>query len=135
MPDSFSDQMNARLRELRGTTIDRERPEGGIGEEIADALRNPPRGSSPKAKARTAEPVGPEPTIEPDVGLGTAMGQYRRWVYQHRELLDSASRLPGERGYDPSSVGQGDTFELVTRRVGEWRDRRRRRRRSGGSSS
>jgi hypothetical protein len=109
-----NDWMNDQLRARAGTTVVRS---DEAGEEIADALRAH-RGHepiSPQGRARAAEPVGPEPQTQ-------SVGEYRRWLYQHAANLDAAGRLPGERGYNPRTVGDRDSFELVAERVRRWRD-------------
>jgi hypothetical protein len=116
MPRPNNDWMNDQLRERAGRTVTRD---DRAGDEINDAPRVA-RGYEPRHLAnrvRTAEPVGPEP--DPATH---ALRQYRDWLYQHGDLLDAEARLPGESGYDRSTVGEGDTLLLRQRRINRWRE-------------
>jgi hypothetical protein len=109
----MNDQLRARAR---GTVI---RSDEG-GEQIAAELRRyaPSYDPSTDRNPRTAPPVGPEPQTQ-------SVGDYRRWLYQHASNLDSQGRLPGESGYNPRTVGERDSFELLAERVRRWRDANR----------
>jgi hypothetical protein len=115
VPDN--EWMNRQLRERAGTTV--VRSDAG-GEEIAAALRRfaPSYDPATDPSPHTAPPVGPEPDTQ-------SVGDYRRWLYQHASNLDAGGRLPGESGYNPRTVGDRDSFELVAERVRRWRDANR----------
>jgi hypothetical protein len=117
MPKDENAWMNDQLRARAGTNVARS-DQGG--DEIAAALRRfaPSYDPATDPSPHTAAPVGPEPQTQ-------SVGDYQRWLYQHAANLDAAARLPGERGYNPRTVGDRDSFELVAERVGRWRDANR----------
>jgi hypothetical protein len=76
-PRTFGDLMNAQLRELRGTTVNRELPEDEMAARLTDAIRNerttfavPPEARA-QSQARYAKPVGPERSSRPGSAWAT----------------------------------------------------------------